>query len=190
MPHKHKYKPETWEKMKPKRTGVVKQGAYTDTPRELTVNGSYAAVGGRPSKYTDEQLCQAVKDYLERFKDNDEVPYHEELIDILGVYPDTYFSYKKHYPQFQRISKRIDNLQKLRLLRGGVKNKLNVVGTIFQLKVNHGMIETEKRLQQSESKLVIEWRGESQDSDNNRLESSKKATSLPESVPEDAEIVD
>lgn len=162
-----------------------------DVVEKTLPDGRVIKVLDDPSvKYGRVDVPKLIDEYLDKCEAEGEVPYVEEIIGrkYLDISYQTWENWKKRDPEIKQAADKLINQQKLMLMRGGIKNKLNVVGTIFQLKVNHGMIETEKRLQQSESKLVIEWKAS--DNDNNRLNSPKKTSLLSESVPEDGEIVE
>ena len=122
---------------------------------------------GRPTKYNQE-ILDKTKAYYLRFKEaepviqvtsivnNKEVlneisnpdyykpPYLEELALDLDIDDETIIEWSKIHPNFSATIKRIKSLQKVRLLNSTM-NKNSNVGAIFQLKCNHGMIETEKR---------------------------------------------
>jgi hypothetical protein len=102
---------------------------------------------GRPLEYKPEVL-DITLDYIEKC----EIPYIEELSLLLNVGTDTIVSWydatdsygKLINPEFTTAIKQLKAKNKLALMRGGVKGELNAPSSIFQLKVNHGMIETNR----------------------------------------------
>lgn len=115
---------------------------------------------GRPSGYTDEVLLKTVE-YLDKCEQFGEIPYIQELELIIGVdddvmnnwtkalwpndYPDESLRGKLRYPDFNAAIKRLKRLQELKLLRSSMYG-YSATGSIFQLKTNHGYIETEKKI--------------------------------------------
>lgn len=76
----------------------------------------------------------------------DEVPYIEELELTMGVDDETMVRWTKKHEDFRAAINNIKKLQKLRLMRmTNAKDKCTAC-QIFQLKANHGMIESEKLL--------------------------------------------
>lgn len=110
-------------------------------------------MAGQPTKYSEEMQKEADA-YIDDCIRSGEIPYIEELALRLGVDDTTLINWMNRKddkeelvnPIFFATYKRIKTLQKLRLMKGSVTNKLNPVSSIFQLKVNHGMIETEKKI--------------------------------------------
>lgn len=112
---------------------------------------------GRPTKYNEKMLQKAKAYYLsfieaEPFLDEDQKiknprynypPYIEELSLELDVDDDTIVEWSKIHKDFSATIKKIKKLQKLRLYDKSMQ-KSSTTGAIFQLKVNHGMIETSK----------------------------------------------
>jgi hypothetical protein len=122
---------------------------------------------GRPTKYNEEMLQRANTYFLsfivpeeEKYIDVpsgkgfrkqrnpllDEIPYIEELSLILDVDEDTITNWckDKDNKDFFGTIKRIKTLQKTRLQRRAMTREA-AAGAIFQLKVNHGMIETNRQ---------------------------------------------
>lgn len=113
---------------------------------------------GRPTKYNEDMLAKTKAYYLsykeaEPFINGDNKlpnpkfkypPYIEELSLELDVDEDTIGSWGKKFPEFLGTIKRIKTLQKLRLLHSSMA-KSSTTGSIFQLKVNHNMIETNRQ---------------------------------------------
>lgn len=94
------------------------------------------------------------------------IPFIEELADILDVDDETIDrwaarklpeSEEFEHPEFHQTFGRLKNIQKLRLLQRTL-GRYNPTGAIFQLKVNHGAVETEKKIITGDSNapLLIE----------------------------------
>lgn len=104
--------------------------------------------GGRPTEY-DPLFAEAVDSYiLTTGKENMTLPKREGLAKFLHVNVDTVQEWCKIYPEFSVAVKKIDELQKERLMDDGLYGgkEVNSPMAIFLLKANHGMIETEKRI--------------------------------------------
>lgn len=96
---------------------------------------------GRPTKYTEDTV-----DKVNSYVDNAEVPFVEELALSLGLDDDTIVEWAKIHPSFSAAIKRLKQKQKLSLLKGSLYGQLNTVASIFQLKVNHNMVEAQTNL--------------------------------------------
>lgn len=119
----------------------------------------------RPCSYcADKDKYQSlVEDYLKKCRaktgEKVQIPFIQEIADIFDVDRDTIndWANKKildsqgkqtdelEHPDFFRTIKKIKNLQELRLLQRTL-GRFNPTGAIFQLKTNHGYIETEKKV--------------------------------------------
>lgn len=108
--------------------------------------------GGRPTKYGE--MTQKLADaYLELCRDKvPMIPWIEELADQLDVDDATIVNWaatddqgEPKHPQFFATYKKIVNLQKLRLKQAGMMSAKPTM-PIFLLKVNHDMVETERKL--------------------------------------------
>lgn len=95
---------------------------------------------GRPTKWRDGFVQQAL-DYC----DTTAIPFVQELAYNLGVSKETVYQWVKTKPAFSDAIKRIESKQELGLLKGSLVNELNTTSAIFQLKCNHGYVETEKK---------------------------------------------
>ncbi len=112
---------------------------------------------GRPCEYCKrkEEIDKVTADYLASAKRPIKpiIPFIQELVMILDVDIDTVHDWaakkmrggKLEHPDFSRAVKSLLNIQQLRLLNRTL-GRFSPAGAIFQLKANHGMIETEKRL--------------------------------------------
>lgn len=107
---------------------------------------------GRPTSYSEEVLQKAY-DYLDECDREFQIPYIQELALVLGVNQDTLYEWAKaknednnlRYPEFSEALKMIKSCQELKLLRSSMY-AFSSTGSLFQLKTNHGYVETEKRV--------------------------------------------
>lgn len=105
--------------------------------------------GGRPTKFNDEILTKTRSYYQRHVNPKDgkvTIPYVQELAIILDISRETMNQWEENIPEFSDTIKRIKNLQELRLLQRTLSK--NPTGAIFQLKANHGMMETDKQILQ------------------------------------------
>lgn len=125
-------------------------------------------LGGRPTDYSEELLQKAI-DYLERCKnDTTSMPSVSQLAVELGVDRQTITDWADldDRPTFTRTYKAIKALQEQDIISKGLKGKYNPSMSIFLLKANHNMIETEKRLLGGDKENPIAFEfvdGDSQD---------------------------
>lgn len=115
-----------------------------------------ARLPGQPTKYSEAKLLHT-QEYVERYKQlKTKQPYIEELALELGVDDTTICNWaeatnedgSRKYPEFFAAIKMLKTLQKFRLLEKTLYQF--PTGAIFQLKANHNMIESEKRILQGE----------------------------------------
>lgn len=100
----------------------------------------------RPSKYKKE-----FTNYTYKYIENTDIPYIEELALALEVDEDTIGNWCKathqdgtlKYPEFLGAIKALKTKQKFMLQKLGLSSKINSTMAIFQLKVNHGFIESQ-----------------------------------------------
>lgn len=85
-----------------------------------------------------------------------DIPLIEELAEILGVNDDTISEWRKTYPEFSNAYDRLFRKQRGGLIRNGLAKSKGQVMNIFLLKANHGMIETEKRIQEIQATIYTE----------------------------------
>jgi hypothetical protein len=97
---------------------------------------------GQPTKYSEEVIPK-IDEYLEGEKT---IPTREGFACFINVNDDTLVEWEKVHPEFSAAVKRITQIQKVDLVKGGLTQKFNPTMSIFLLKANHGMIETEKRI--------------------------------------------
>lgn len=120
----------------------------------------YATPTGRPTKYSIDMLKKAQAYYQQHMQNKQSIPYIEELELELGVDDDQINEWAKRgadgtydlsYPriaEFYATIKDIKKLQRVRLLKETIKPY--PAGAIFQLKANHGLMESEKRILQGD----------------------------------------
>lgn len=97
----------------------------------------------RPSKFDGDTTIKRVDQYVDTCEANHVVPYVEELIGILGIEEKTHAWWMGKYISYYKAVKRLYRVQKVLLMRYSM-TKQAAAGSIFQLKVNHGMIETNR----------------------------------------------
>lgn len=124
-------------------------------PEEISTEVKPKHPGGRPCEFCQrrDEILTVTKKYITDCKVKKQIPYVEELADDLEVLDDTmsdWASKRKEdgsleHPEFSGTYKRLKMVQKLQLLKR-TNGRFNPTGAIFQLKVNHGFIETEKRI--------------------------------------------
>lgn len=105
-------------------------------------------MSAEPYKYKGEETIKKASDYLQSCIDNpkDPIPYVGGLAEVLDVDDDTIVRWVEKYPEFKRVYKKLKSRQKYMLMKLGLLSKKISTGmAIFQLKANHGMIETEKK---------------------------------------------
>lgn len=98
---------------------------------------------GRPTKLTDE-VRQKAKDYLSEIEKNSDIPYLEQLAYKLDVDMDTMKRWSESDDDFCGTYKKIQIYQRYMLQKGSVLGQYNPASSIFQLKANHGMVETDR----------------------------------------------
>lgn len=98
-------------------------------------------------KYNKEKLAKAWEYY-----EKTEFPFIEELAKNLVVTGTTIVDWSNKHDEFKEVYDLIVQSQRLALLKATLGKKFNVAGAIFQLKANHGMIETSRL--ESETKNV------------------------------------
>lgn len=105
-------------------------------------------MAGRPTDY-NQTLVEEVKKYLKSTgRQQTELPTMEGLAGYFEVNTDTLVEWAKLYPAFSAAIKELKEKQKEQLMNDGLYGgkEVNSTMAIFLLKVNHGMIETEKKM--------------------------------------------
>ncbi|MHB9161692.1 MAG: hypothetical protein ACYC6W_12525 [Nitrosotalea sp.] len=123
---------------------------------------------GAPCEYcpNKESILKITNEYLakcESIKGVSGVPFIEALQLKLKCDDETILEWAKRktregkleHPDFNAAIKRLKIMQRLGLLEKTL-GRFNPTGAIFQLKVNHGMIETEKRILAGDSHEPLE----------------------------------
>lgn len=103
---------------------------------------------GRPTKY-NETMIDKVREYISTCgREQTELPTLEGLSLYININLDTILEWGKKYPDFSGAIKELKQQQKAQLINDGMYGGKDVNATmaIFLLKVNHDMIETEKRI--------------------------------------------
>ena len=102
---------------------------------------------GRPTKYTPE-LLEKAKDYLNVYKDLDEVcPTLEGLAIYIDIASDTLYDWCKQEDKkdFSDTVKKVAKAQKKVLINNGLNGKFNARITQLLLGANHNVIEKQKQ---------------------------------------------
>lgn len=105
---------------------------------------------GQPTKYDpDFDYASEVEDYLkECSREQTRLPKISEFARRLRVNRDTIQEWERVHPEFSVTIKRIKDAQEEQLMDDGLYGgkEVNSTMAIFLLKVNHGMIETERHI--------------------------------------------
>lgn len=102
---------------------------------------------GRPSDYSEDKLT-LTKKYIDDCIAEEDIPFVEQLAVKLDTSKQTVYSWADKHPEFLDAIKRIETIQLFLLQKGSLIGKYNPTSAIFQMKANHGMIETEKKIQE------------------------------------------
>ena len=103
----------------------------------------------RLTVYSQETLDK-VNDYLMQARNNPRLlPTKEEIIDMLDITAETLNQWCKvggeyYKEELSEAIKKIENLQLMRLKVNSVGGAYNPASAIFQMKVNHGMLEIQR----------------------------------------------
>lgn len=103
---------------------------------------------GRPTKY-DPFYIGLIDEYISTTgKEQMTLPKREGYAKYAHINLDTIVEWEKIHPDFSVAINRLDQAQKEQLMDDGLYGgkEVNSTMAIFLLKVNHGMIETEKRI--------------------------------------------
>lgn len=97
-------------------------------------------LGGRPTKYKKEYADIAL-DYINQTA----IPYKEELCVLYDVWSDKISKWAHKHKEFRLALKKLEDKQKLALMSKGLQGTVNTAMSIFLLKANHGLMETDRR---------------------------------------------
>ena len=114
----------------------------------------------RPSTY-DPKLSEKVDEYLESCGSNNlKLPQVADFARFIGISRDTAYEWASKHPEFSDTIKKIKDYQRIDLINNGLYSSKEVSATmaIFLLKVNHGMIETERKQLVGENNGPVEIR--------------------------------
>lgn len=103
-------------------------------------------------------MCDKVNDYLKTTgRKTGHMPMLYQFYKYIGINPDTADEWKDRYVQFSDACKKVEAAQKSELMDTGLYSgkSINAAMAIFLLKVNHGMVETEKKILSGESNAPI-----------------------------------
>ena len=134
---------------------------------------------GRPTKYKPEYIDEVYKYIKTTGRLQTELPTVEGFADYIGVHRDSIYEWKKKHPLFSDTIKVILDKQKIQLMNDGLYGgrEVNSSMAIFLLKVNHGMVETEKKILQGDPDrpLGVVMLPEKYDKNNTMAASSRPA---------------
>lgn len=94
-----------------------------------------------PTKYNEDVQIKA-----DQYVDGTVCPYVDELSLVLDISDETVNEWSTKIERFSATIRRLKRKQRIYLLRASLDKGVATAGAIFQLKANHGMVETEKRL--------------------------------------------
>ena len=103
---------------------------------------------GRPTDYSPE-VIDKVNEYLRNaVPENQQIPTIERIALNIGVNRDTLYEWAKQHTDFSDTLERVRAIQKDLLIQTGIfgGKEINSNIIMLMLKVNHDMIETEKKL--------------------------------------------
>lgn len=98
---------------------------------------------GRPTRFKPEYTTIALK-YLEEVKLKKSMPFLEELALRIDCTADQISDWQLRDKDFNQACKKIKDVQKILLQKGGLAGTFKQKMAVFLLKANHGMVETER----------------------------------------------
>jgi len=116
--------------------------------------------GGRPTKYTPEVIDELNKYLAEAIPQNMKIPTVEGIALKLNISKNTLYEWAKKNSEFQDALDELKMKQKEALTEIGIFGGKEINATIVSLllKVNHDMIETEKKVITGEDNQPLEIR--------------------------------
>lgn len=113
-----------------------------------TSKGKITMKRGRPTKYTPEMILKSLEYINSCGREATELPTIEGLALYIGVDDTTILKWGQDNPEFLATIKELKHKQKTQLINDGMYGGKDVNATmaIFLLKVNHEMVETEKKI--------------------------------------------
>ena len=110
----------------------------------------------RPTDYNDTIIPQLNEYVASCNREATELPTHEGFAIKLGVNTDTIQEWKDKHKEFSVACKKLMDKQKNQLINDGLYGgkEVNQAMAIFLLKANHGMIETEKKIFETDKFLI------------------------------------
>lgn len=115
--------------------------------------------GGRPTDYDDDfDYVGEAENYIKNCgREQTKLPKLEEFYDIVDINADTGVEWCKKHPKFSEACKKITAAQKQQLMDDGLYGgrEVNPGMAIFLLKVNHGLVETEKHVMEGTMQHVV-----------------------------------
>jgi hypothetical protein len=142
------------------KKGRIVKGIAQDTNKNGTAGRpcEYCKDKDKIQKLTDDYLieCRTAKPAI--------IPYFEELVDRLDRMPEIVSEWRDaknkdgslEHPEFSKSIGKLKNLQKLKLFHRTI-GRFNPTGAIFQLKVNHGLVEVSKNIQAGDSDNPVKY---------------------------------
>lgn len=132
---------------------------------------------GRPTKY-DPRFIDEVDSYLQTCgKEQTKLPTKEEFAQIIGVDDETLIEWRKKYERFSAAIKKIESAQKIQLINDGIYGgkEVNATMCIFLLKANHGLVETDKHVFESDTLINLNTKYETNQLSGDSAVSTKTA---------------
>ena len=113
--------------------------------------------GGRPTLYTPEVIIEINKYLIEAVPQNMKIPTIEGIALRLGISRDTLYEWAKQHKEFSDTLDKLKMMQKEALIETGIFGGKEINATIIALllKVNHDMIETEKKIFSGDDKSPL-----------------------------------
>lgn len=95
-------------------------------------------------KYSPE-VAQKAEQYLQKAIEENDIPFVEQLAIILGVTRETLNVWQDQDQSLSDTVKKIKDVQLFMLQKGSLLGDYNPASAIFQMKANHGLMETSRQ---------------------------------------------